>query len=303
MSRTPITKPMLAAAIEDVEKLPFPMIASPKLDGIRCLKIGGAVLSRSLKPIANKFIRARLEEVLPEGADGEIMSGDTFQATTSAVMSHEGEPEFVFWMFDHVLPEELGGLEEPYIRRASRIKEFMSPALYEPEIQVVPVKVVRTVDELLAYEGKCLARGYEGVILRDPEGPYKCGRSTLRQAWLLKLKRFVDSEAEVIGLEEQYTNTNEAKVNELGYTKRSSAKAGKVPAGTLGKLKVRDLKTGIEFSIGTGKGLTADLRARIWTYPEFFVGQVVKYKYQPIGVKVAPRLPIFLGFRDEKDMS
>lgn len=300
--RTPIKKPMLAAAIENVDELPFPMIASPKLDGIRCLKIDGAVVSRSLKPIANKFIRARLEEILPEGADGEIMSGDTFQATTSAVMSHSGEPEFVFWMFDHV--DDIGGLGEPYIDRARRLKNLWGKLRkIDTPIRVVPVKVIRTVDELLAYEAKCLARGYEGVILRDPQGPYKCGRSTLRQAWLLKLKRFTDAEAEVIGLEEQYTNTNEATVNELGYTKRSSAKAGKVPAATLGKLKVRDCETGIEFSIGTGKGLTADLRARIWTYPEFFIGQIVKYKYQPIGVKVAPRLPIFLGFRDERDMS
>lgn len=295
--RTPITKPMLAATVEDVDELPFPMIASPKLDGIRCLKIDGKVLSRSLKPIANKHIRKVLEHVLPEGADGEIMSGDTFQATTSAVMSHGGEPEFAFCMFDYV-PEDL---KEPYTKRVRRMHQTVMAAC--SPIVILPVKTVWDSEELLAYEAKCLARGYEGVILRDPEGPYKCGRSTLRQGWLLKLKRFVDSEAEVIGFVEQLRNENEATVNALGYTERSSKKAGKVPAGTLGKLKVRDLKTGVEFAIGTGKGLTADLRSRIWTYPEFFVGQIVKYKYQPIGVKVAPRLPIFLGFRDERDMS
>ena len=31
------------------------------------------------------------------------------------------------------------------------------------------------------------------------------------------------------------------------------------------------------------------------------MGTLVKYKFQPHGVKVAPRCPVFLGFRDSTD--
>lgn len=39
--KTTITKPMLAGKCERPEDLRFPILATPKLDGIRCLKIVG----------------------------------------------------------------------------------------------------------------------------------------------------------------------------------------------------------------------------------------------------------------------
>ena len=51
MSAT-ITKPMLAGKCERPDALNFPVLATPKLDGIRCLKIGGRALTRSFKPIS-----------------------------------------------------------------------------------------------------------------------------------------------------------------------------------------------------------------------------------------------------------
>lgn len=63
-------KPMLAATVVDRTKLRFPFLASPKLDGIRCIVLDGQVLSRSLKPIRNKFIVKQLQG-LPN-LDGEL---------------------------------------------------------------------------------------------------------------------------------------------------------------------------------------------------------------------------------------
>jgi len=143
------------------------------------------------------------------------------------------------------------------------------------------------------------------VMIRDPQGPYKNGRSTEREGWLLKLKRFVDSEARVTGFVEQLHNANEATINELGSTARSSAKAGLVPAGTLGKFLAVDVNgrfPGLELKIGTGKGLTLALRNEIWNNQAKYMGKLVKYRFQEIGVKDAPRIPVWLGFRDPDDM-
>jgi DNA ligase-1 len=155
-------------------------------------------------------------------------------------------------------------------------------------------------DAILTWEESYLATGYEGVMLRHPDGPYKHGRSTAKEAWLLKVKRFVDAEAKVIGFSEAQHNANEAKRNELGQLERSSHKAGKVGKQTLGALMVKDLKTGVEFDIGTG--FTADQRHLLWCIGENLIGKVVKYKSQPTGVKDKPRFPVFLGFRDKVDM-
>ena len=196
-----------------------------------------------------------------------------------------------------------GDLAKPY---CERLKDLIAAVktINNAHVKFVPVKIVNNAEELAAFEVECLAQGFEGVMVRDPNGPYKCGRSTAREGWLLKLKRFVDSEAVIIGFEEQMHNENEAKINELGHTQRSSAKAGKVPAGTLGKFIARDEARfpGIDLKIGTGEGLTAALRQKIWNDRTAYMGKIVNYRFQEIGVKDAPRIPIWHGFRDPDDM-
>ena len=140
-------------------------------------------------------------------------------------------------------------------------------------------------------------------MVRRPGGSYKCGRATFKSQDLIKIKRFVDSEAVIIGFEEKLRNENEAETDELGHTKRSSAKAGLVPAGTLGTLLVRDIKDGREFGIGTYKGLKKEDLQEIWDNRDKYLGKIVKYQYQFVGTKDLPRIPSFQGFRDERDMS
>jgi DNA ligase-1 len=155
----------------------------------------------------------------------------------------------------------------------------------------------------LAFEQTVLEAGFEGLILRSIDGPYKQGRSTEKQGWLLKLKRFVDAEAEVIDFYEEMENTNEAKKNLLGRTERSTKKEGMVGKGRLGGFVVIGLNgtfEGIIFECGSG--LTAAQRESYWDGRMSLANRIIKYKYFPIGVKDKPRLPIFLGFRDKRDM-
>ena len=118
MSASAIKKPMLAGKCDCPEALSFPVLATPKLDGIRCLKIAGQALTRSFKPISNTFARQWIEANLPDGLDGELMlRGGTFNATTSATGRESGEPDFVFHVFDYVSE----GIDVPY---ACRVKEL-----------------------------------------------------------------------------------------------------------------------------------------------------------------------------------
>jgi DNA ligase-1 len=137
-------------------------------------------------------------------------------------------------------------------------------------------------------------------MLRSYEGPYKQGRSTENEGYLVKVKRFEDSEAEILGAFEEMHNDNAKETNELGRTKRSTAQAGLIPSGVLGGFDVRDLKTGVEFSVGSG--FTAEMKAEYWQARENLVGSIIKYKHFPSGGKDKPRHPIFLGMRSKEDM-
>ena len=100
-----------------VIRLAHVVFATPKLDGIRCLKLGGKALTRSFKPISNRFAREWIEANLPDGVDGELMlRGGTFSETTSAIGRRDGQPDFVFHIFDYVFE---GRLDEPYRQRVA----------------------------------------------------------------------------------------------------------------------------------------------------------------------------------------
>jgi DNA ligase-1 len=304
-------KPLLAEAAEDLDALAYPLYASPKFDGIRCVIRDGVALSRSLKPIPNRFIQSILARHDLNGLDGELMVNGNFQDVTSGIMSADGEPDFTFWVFDDCTnPDE--GFVARDIRAMQRVVAFAGLDV-GARIRYVDQRLVTSRTELDEFFQANLARGYEGVMVRSLSGRYKFGRSTLKEGILLKLKPFEDAEATVVGFEERMHNANEAKTNALGRTERSSHKENLVPMGTLGALVVKNDKLwpGKTFNIGTG--FTDEQRKEIWalrTGCTFsgsplpgYLGRTVKFKYQAIGTKDVPRIPVFLGFRDARDMS
>jgi DNA ligase-1 len=291
----PITKPMLAGKCERPEALRFPLLATPKLDGIRCLKVGGRALTRSFKPVSNRFIRGWIEANLPDGLDGElIVKGTTFSETAGHVGRESGEPDFTFAVFDYV-GESLG---KPY---AERMAELARLPGYERVDKVLPEEI-RSLDDLMAYEERCVGEGYEGVMIRTPHSPYKCGRSTEREGHLLKIKRFEDAEAVVIDTYEGMSNLNPAERDAFGRTKRSLAQAGLIGRGELGGFVVRHRETGVEFRVGYNHVLGGIDRVTLWERRETLVGRLVKFRHQPSGAKEAPRFPKFIGFREEWDL-
>lgn len=289
--------PLLAADGGKVT-LKFPVIASPKIDGIRCCMVNGEAMSRALKPIRNNHIRRELERhaSVLNWLDGELTVGDTFNASTSAIMSIDGRPDFRFHLFDRIQADV------PFHERFKSISGLELP----PFCKVLPHQPIHSQEKLDVYYEQILLEGLEGIMLRDPYGRYKCGRSTPKEGILIKLKPFEDSEARIVGFEELMHNENEAKINALGLSQRSTCKDGKVAGGTLGKFKVVGTQdghyNGVEFAVGTGKGLTHALRQEIWDSPEKYIGKLIKFKYQKIGSIDKPRIPIFLGFRDESDL-
>jgi DNA ligase-1 len=280
------------------------MLCTPKLDGIRAIK-QGRLLSRKFIEIPNEQIQQKYSW-LPNGLDGELIliennwAGSGFNKTQSIVMREEpildSEMYKVYYfIFDYVM----GDLKKPYIERMADLADLQR-CCSSVGIRYLLPKKIDNLDELIAYEQKCVDDGYEGVILRSPNSPYKLGRSTFREQYLMKLKRFEDSEAKITGFEERMHNENEKEKDNLGHAKRSSKLDGMVATNTLGSLNVTDINTNIQFFIGSG--FDDELRKEIWDNQSKYLGALVKYKYQPSGAKDKPRFPVFLGFRDARDL-
>lgn len=294
-------KPMKAENAE-IEKLRFPVIAQPKIDGVRGLNVAGHLRTRTLKPFANQILMEKYSNPLFAGLDGELWHRDRYGApslcrdTTSVVNTILMTAPIHWTIFDDFSPE---AIDLPYVERLNwaslRVKAMREYGFIF--IELIESKTVFSLGELNAFEADVLARGYEGVILRDPQGKYKNGRSTVREGGLLRIKRFVDREAIVVQLIEARENLNEKRTNELGESERSSHQENKIGKQMVGSL-ICETEDGQLITVGPGE-MTHGERMLYWERPELIVGKPITYKCFPHGEKLAPRFPTFKAIREE----
>jgi len=291
-----------ATAPADLTKIRMPKMASTKINGVRGLIVDGVVMSYNMKPIPNDFVQEQLGHNLLNGLDGELIVGlpndhNSLRNTISGVMRHNGPCDVHFHVFDIFLERD-----KPYTERYRYIQKALSNKLIQcaghNRLVVVEHRLLNTHEEVLQFEQDTLNMGYEGIMLRAPFGPYKLGRSTPREDWLWKVKRFEDAEAVIVGFEEEMENRNVLQTNELGKAKRTSHKENKFAKGTLGGLLVVG-STGrykdVPYRVGIG--FTDQEAQEIWDNGEAWMGRTIKVKYFPVGNKDKPAHTVYLGER------
>ena len=231
---------------------------SEKLDGVRARWDGKQLLSRGGKVFAPPpwFVKGFPKQAL----DGELWIApgryeDVMSIVTRAI-PHEGWKQVRLMVFD--LPEDTRRFE-------ARVFAMRKLAERTKSYYLQSVEQFRVPDEeaLMRRLDKVIATGGEGLMLHHEEAVYRSGRS----GDLLKLKRFDDAEAVV-----------------LGY------KPGKGKfQGMVGSLKVRS-EDGREFYIGSG---LKDAQRR----KPPAIGSVVTYRFQGLTDNGLPRFPVFLRER------
>lgn len=293
-----VTQPMLAAKLTEtiLHRLRLPLLASPKIDGIRMHTTPAGAVSRKYKPLPNEWLQVKAA-YLPIGLDGELVAGDptasdVFNYTQTIVMSKHGYEPLTYFVFDSFAEPW-----QPYKYRYETLDYWTRNVLIKDlDLRIVPQVLVESLDDILAFEAECLEQGYEGIMLRSSESSYKSGRSTVREQGLLKLKRLQDAEATITGFVALERNYNPAERDMLGYTKRSSKKENKLQVDMLGALICHSEKFGV-FNIGSG--FDEAERRSIWQQQDSLLGKTITFKYQKQGLLNKPRFPIFKGFRND----
>jgi DNA ligase-1 len=254
------------------------------------------------------------------GFDGEMILGedpvaaDLCRLTSGAMRRHDSVNTFTWYLFDYIT-EETEDL--PYVKRMEKLAEYLNTTLKDhplrKSLRVVPSVTVEDEEKMLWWDDYFLNKGFEGSILRDPNGLYKHGRSDAKmQVW--RIKRFIDAEFIIDEIIEGETNGNEAVINELGRTERSSHKENMQPNGLVGAFKGRLLKDvldpqtsaiiipqGTEIVVSAGK-LSHEERKYYFDNKSKIVGEIGKFKLFPKGTKDKPRFPVFDSIRSKEDM-
>ena len=218
----------------DKNKLEFPYRTEEKLDGIRCwisMDCDGNIIMRSRKNkefvacphIKNNEIVKRFFKLYPDGIlDGELYNHllkDDFNKIVSLVKKTKpkgddlslSERTIMFYCFDAYFPS-MDYL--PYSKRKEIVLSLATS--YEWTVGTNPKMVnylhfyvVGAVPNLVSNENEvedaiteAVSEGYEGIMLKK-DVPYFFGRSFD----MLKYKRFVDSEFEIVDIEEGLGNS------------------------------------------------------------------------------------------------
>jgi len=282
-------RPMLAYTYEASQKLTFPKLMSPKIDGIRGLIVNGTVRSRSFRFIPNRQVQAMFGHSKYNGLDGEFALGainnpNTYRNTVSYISSFDREGDIEFHVFD-----DFTDVNVPFYKRLLSAHNKCSGA-----VKYLDHTEVNSFDEFESYEKKMIDLNYEGVIGRDPEGLYKYGRATEIEQSLFKVKAFIDDEAEVLDIIQYHKNDNPQVLNPLGYLERSKKLSNLSPEEKVGALMCVN-SNGIVFTVGAG--LTDKERIDYWRNPSLILGKTIKYKCQKYTDYDKPRQPVYLGLR------
>ena len=274
-----------------------PKIIQPKIDGVRGLYLE-SFSSRTLKPFGNTFVNNRFSSIRYRGLDGELTHGvknhpDLCRLTTSALNQYEGQPNINWYVFDLI---HKGTIDLPYKDRLILLNHRLN-IINDNNIHLMETEWCNSLEEFLLFENIWLEYGYEGVIIRDPYGLYKSGRSTIREGGLLRVKRFKEEEAIILDFIPAETNNNIIQTNKLGLSYRTSHKENKVIKEMVGSFIAKDIKTKEIIKIGAGK-LSHKERIDIYINFDNYKNRICKYKQFMHGKLHKPRFPIFICFRD-----
>ena len=311
-------RPMLAERMIDEwgdlkEGIRFPLYASYKLDGYRCIVYQGVAWTRAgklhqcaaVQKMAEQVWKILVEKGWSENwaLDGELMiPGQDFNKAGGLLRRFDYVGPFEYVVYD------VAGTGVNFRTRLEialwQGREWLKDSGWS--VKFLRHWWIEDVDTLLKLEADALASGYEGLCTRAPYGMYKSGRGTMTDQCLLKMKRWHTAEAKVLGVSPRMENLEEGTTNAWGLTERGKKKDFLQETNVLGSLDVVGLNgkwKGSRFSIGTFLGLTDEDKKDYWREREDLIGQVVTYKFLPIGdgENTRPRHPVFLGFRPDWD--
>ena len=284
---------MLVSPLTEKTKVKFPCIVQTKMDGMRFnahVTNGDVVFrSRAGKDLAFEGLPIEADfQKLPEGVyDGELLVANSdrktgngiltkFQKCTGTVVVGRDIHAKV-WDVIPVTDFAKGSCSIGYFERFQILSGALKAARPSTIILVQTWLEVSDMEEAQTIYKEQLAHGEEGVILKDPKGPWEDKR----------VKHQVKMKAEL-----------EADLRVTGFLPGAGKFEGKI-----GSLLVESADGKVKTAVGTG----LNDEERSWD-PKEFIGKIVAVKYNALidDKKTGQKslfLPVFVEIREDKTVA
>lgn len=247
-------------------------LLEPKLDGVRVLTVINAgnktvaQYTRNGKLLENfSHITSSLEKNIHLFDRSWVLDGEMVSSSFQALMTQVHRKSDVqsedarLMLFDIIPLSEFqkGKSVLGQRRRSNLLRSMKSVFDLIGSIDVIEQKEIDLDSfvgefEFKEYNQDILSKGYEGIMIKDPDAAYECKRST---NWL-KQKPFLTVDLTIISLEEG-TGKN---------------------VGKLGALVCEGTDQGKFIKVNVGSGLSDEQRDEIWINKESIIGQVIEVK-------------------------
>lgn len=292
-------EPMLAKEY-DHKWVTHGFFLQPKLNGHRIIWDGEKLWTRQGKLVVSvPGIVEQLQQYFKNiPVDGELYChGMSFQQITQTgrkTVNIKDDENLCMYIYD--LPEENLEFKHRWhkltvdynkvFKKASRLK--LVDCIYQPSITKEQINNPQKLN--------IFGKTHEGTMLRNENGFYKFGK---RSSDLLKIKKFQDTEATIIGVTQLNTFEKiEVPEGTPGSRKKSDGtyvKNGKAsPQEMIGAL-VCKLQNNIVFEIGSG--FTHEERKKYWKHPP--IDKIVTFQYQELSPDGVPLFPSFLRMKED----
>ena len=298
--RVPVFEVMLSHDGANHEsKITGKKLVEPKLDGVRCVTVVDyesrtvVQYTRNGKELTNfphitKFFEDNLDNIARSYVfDAEIVSHSFQDLMTQVHRKSDVKADDARLMVFDVIPLsefKAGSSVMGQRRRSNFLKENFSKLFSDSGcIEIVPQRefdldVFTDEIEFKDYNKQMVDAGYEGIMIKDPNGKWEGKRST---AWL-KQKPFIEVSLAVTAVEEG-TGRNQ---------------------GRLGALICEGEDDGKRISVNVGSGLTDAQRKEFWADTDSLIGQVVEVRADAVTQNqdgsYSLRFPRFMRFRGFK---
>ena len=270
-------------------------LLEPKLDGVRCITIVDynartvVQYTRNGKVLENfSHIADSLLAIIDDLGRSYVLDGEVVSSSFQTLMKQVHRKDDVqasdarLMLFDMVplIEFQEGKSTLGQRRRTNLLKSFKSVFDRCGHVDIISQTEVN-LDEMVgevqfkAFNKEAIDKGFEGILIKDPNALYECKRST---SWL-KQKPFIEVSLEVVNVEEG-TGRN---------------------VGKLGALVCSGQDDGKDILVNCGSGFSDDDRAEFWDSRDSLPGQIVEVRADAVTQNqdgtYSLRFPRFLRFR------
>lgn len=261
----PLAYPVEWARVE------YPVLVSPKVDGLRCIYERGKLFTRKGNEIQGldwliKKLDAATANYNFKRLDGEIVApGSNFDEISGKLRSFNETPNAHYYVFDAVVDESV-----PFNARTTAL---VSWAHLESTngFSALPSVTCMCQEEVYAQYDRAIKSGFEGVMIKSYSGCYYNGRSYEWQ----KVKKHETLDLTVVGIEE-----------------------GKGRLSTMVGSLICQLPNGLTTRVGTG---LSDAQRLLWAQgPSNIIGKTVEVEFMEQSSKGVLRHPRLKCVRGDK---